>query len=445
MNANNLSTRNLPNEVLSSIFELVCMPSEAKGLTKFGDLPKPPRIALASVCSHWHDVVWNTPQLWPMLSVKVYGHNLQKAASKLQMFADNHTAPGSINLEFSPSKRDNLEELLLPLDALLSKETAPCVRHIGLRQLLPKCTAIVALVKERCCNIETLYLSWDLVSYNLWCDLMSPNLLRSKFEIPTCWQTITTLELHYIPMDTFYDLLFGCQWLTKLVCNEFDKPTNDTTQPPSYQARTMMFPCLEFLLLHFLSWSPCTAWIDAFFQFYRFPSLKELHWPIHPSQYSLELFHSFLHALPKSCDSICFVVLPVLSRDSNGRPSQEQCLEAALAHVGKIKNLMVSSHFEESPLDVMWRLLSDSTFLPSLECFFYHPDRGTNEPTLYLHDVNGLFQGRKEAGAKSFRLDIPGQGFEFLDWEDQRAELSWLTNEGSFKVKIHHGYKELHI
>jgi hypothetical protein len=433
MNANNSSTRNLPNKVLSSIFELVCVPSEAKMLTRFGDLPKPPRIALASVCSHWHDVVWNTPQLWPTLSVKLY-HDLQKAVSTLQMFADNHMVPRSINFTFSRYKMNNFEELLPPLNAFLSQETARLVHYIGLHDLLPTFTAIVALVKERCCNIETLYVSSDL---------MSPKLSRPKFEFPTCWQTITTLNLRHIPIDTFYDLLFGCQRLTNLVCDEFDEPANNATQPPSFQARVMTFPYLEFFALHSSGWCQRTAWIDPFLQFYRFLSLKALHWPIHSSWYSLELFHGFLSALPISCDSI-YLVAPY-HKDWDGRLGQEQYLEATLAHVGKIKNLKVSGHLEDSAVEVMWRLLADSTFLPSLERFYYYRRVSPNEPTIYLGGIRRLFQGRKEAGAKSFRLDIPSWRFGFYEWEIQRAQLSRLMNDGSFKVNIYHGHKKLDI
>jgi hypothetical protein len=429
MNAHKSSTRNLPNEVLSFVFELVCAPTAAE------DIPKRPRIALASVCSHWHDVVWNTPQLWQTFSIEVRGYTLKKAASTLQMFADNHRAPGFISLTFSLYNED-IEELWQPLEAFFSQETAPCIRRINLCGLTTDCMAVAALINERCCNIEELRLSQG----------RGFSLSRRGFEIPKFWSTLTTLQLERIPLDIWFDLLFGCPRLVKLACFRLAQPTNGLTQLPSHQARMMRFPHLEYLTLDASRQFGDRTWVDNFLQFYRFPALKRLHWFLDSCSYSLELFNQFLSALPECCDTLQFVIFPKYLAVDRDQPSLEQCIETAILHVDKIKNLILSCP-HQSPLASMLQMLLDSTVLPSLTSFQYHQVCRSFDPEIELtmRDIYKIFQSRKETGAKSFRFQVPDWGFKFLDWEDQRAKLSRLMDDSSFEVEIICGREKLDI
>lgn len=63
-------TAALPRNILATIFKFAC------------DDGDPFAIILGSVCGHWRDIVWSTPQLWDVLSIALEVTHDQKKALK---------------------------------------------------------------------------------------------------------------------------------------------------------------------------------------------------------------------------------------------------------------------------------------------------------------------------------------------------------------------------
>lgn len=427
LNTTYSSTRDLPKEILSYIFELVCAPTEAD------DPPNDcPRITLASVSSHWHEVVWTTPQLWRTYSAR---HPLQRMVSSLQMFADNHRAPSSIYLTFHFLGEGGIETLLQAFETVLLQDTASHIRQIVLTNLPPEYMTIIKVINEHCFNIKKLYISKCRLSY----DLSSWSYFLTT-QFPSCWSTLTNLGLKGFPLDICFDSLFGCPQLIRLAWEVPTRPINGLTRPQHRQAQVTSFPHLEYLSLSFDSPSDWIPWFDSFVQFYQFPGLRELHWLIsfHFDHQSPELLNRFLSTLPRCCDTLrlsIHIYYPYVTL--------KKWMKSALLHIGEIKNLIVSDDNPTSFL-LMMQLFRDPAFFPSLTHFKYCCSmKDCVENEVIINSIYEALKGRKETSVKSFSLQVPL--WEFPYWAAQRVELSRLTDDGSFKLEIIRGCEKLDL
>ncbi|KAF9440866.1 hypothetical protein P691DRAFT_686162, partial [Macrolepiota fuliginosa MF-IS2] len=92
LNAIRSSTKSLPPEILTDIFQRVC--SSLKDSSG-----KYPQFTLGAVSTHWRTVVWNSPQLWNNVLLEPLGMPVDSLAQLLQLHLDNAgSAPVTLRL-----------------------------------------------------------------------------------------------------------------------------------------------------------------------------------------------------------------------------------------------------------------------------------------------------------------------------------------------------------
>ncbi|KAF9447000.1 hypothetical protein P691DRAFT_707537, partial [Macrolepiota fuliginosa MF-IS2] len=105
LNAIRSSTKSLPPEILTDIFQRVCSSDKDSG----GKRPKCTfeAFTLGAVSTRWRTVAWNSPQLWNSVVLEPLNKTIaDDLVPFLQLYLDNaRSAPVNLRLDFCPDFR----------------------------------------------------------------------------------------------------------------------------------------------------------------------------------------------------------------------------------------------------------------------------------------------------------------------------------------------------
>ncbi|KAF7761699.1 hypothetical protein Agabi119p4_9691 [Agaricus bisporus var. burnettii] len=376
------SMRNLPNEILLSIFEHYCSLVGPR---------KHPVLTLGAVSAHWRDLVENSSQLWTRFDLVLSDEMLPGAASLLEMYREhNGSSFESIQLDFRMfSAGRQCKERRNPIQRLVqSIKTLETFPRIKLHQ--PPVDLLRILNNDL--NVPEVHLS------------NPPHLVTGEKTIPRFsfpWLALTTLKLCQIQVDVCTNLLLGCPNLVEFSTNDPLLATDECIRPTSDHAHAISFPKLRYL-----SWYHAwRLWDDNLLSFYRFPALEYFDWRGNGYDHSLNLFSSFIISLPQSCRTI-----QISAGKENNMVMKLQILQLIKNHpIDKL----ICSHFDILSLHIILERLKDSTFIPSLNFFKWEQGVGCDTyESDRIFKLTRLFKDvlrcRHEMGVVGFRMEIDG-------------------------------------
>lgn len=339
------TTRHLPLEVLSTIFQFACPPIDFGTPSELLTDQHSQRerykevhfqITLGAVSYHWRQVAWATPQLWASAFIGVHETSGENSVALLKLYFENsRNHPMTVKLDFTarlprlqkvPAHPEVLEEFTLLVESIkcLIFDNATKIRTfitIGLQaewnflicKDLLQCECIELYWGPRSSPSPSYIRQWrnERGLLNL---AKLPNLRHfcatdpayTPFILP--WSKITTLHLFYVAVNKVIESLIKCPNLIEFESRGLDSLSAWSTTPSFNQTVTLKH-------LESLTWCTHTSvWNSAFLRHMRFSKLRILRWRVSPYQdYTSEGFlnnlATFFLSLPET--------LQVLELDHN--------------------------------------------------------------------------------------------------------------------------------
>lgn len=325
INSVQASTRRLPPEVLSTIFQFARPPIDFTSRsipTEFPDDPDLRRgnyvseddfqLVLGAVSYHWRQVVWSTPQLWTTISVEVYEIVSENNASLLSLYFENARGlPMTIELDLraqllllnsadDPEQRAKSISTLDPIKTSVFVDNANKIRSLILTGLPMEW---ISSIGRRLSQCESMTLYWPQLHITTWTeysnsvDLSDLPCLRQislkDLRIPLIpyWPAITVLKLRDLPIKECVELLTKCPNLIEF---ESLQPYSHTARDnlPSFD-KPIVLEHLESLKWHTTS----DEWSYAFLRHVRFAKLRLLKWSGSHQSIFVEEFSEDLHLI----------------------------------------------------------------------------------------------------------------------------------------------------
>ncbi|KAF5361853.1 hypothetical protein D9756_002056 [Leucocoprinus leucothites] len=317
MNAVQSSTRALPPETLSYIFQHTSPAPDffrgARGSIQSDEVKFAFHLVLGSVSSHWRQVVHSTPILWS--SIRISDIPSPRRAEKWSAFLQAcFQKSGGLPLDMA---FDRFGRILQPSDCFFSPKTdnillENCHRIRSLRfdyyvcekwlTLIPKLTGLVDLSIGSVKDIHTLSFP------------SSPHLTRLRLEgfIPdldtgNLSNRLTVLELTDLPIDICMKALVECPALTEFRCSEPSEPEGD--YEVSVISGAITLPSLEYLQWTFTFEDIYMSWNLDLLVYIHTPALNTLRWvqSTEDSQSLPSHIPEFFNRLPLTLNVLEFV------------------------------------------------------------------------------------------------------------------------------------------
>jgi hypothetical protein len=223
-----------------------------------------------------------------------------------------------------------------------------------------------------------------------------------------------------------FDLLLGCPNLTEFSSTV---PLTHAKNDPYGWMMTAQNQEVAFPQLEYLAWTPTRKyWDNYFLQFFRFPSLRHLTWPVWPGQHSKELFDNFVTTLPPSLETLEIIVSP------NPLIAWHR-IEKILKQIPGITQLI----FTDVPPFAHSRflqMLQNPTLLPFLKVFkCIQVVKGEiHQWESWAYHLYEMLRQKKIQGVKNFRYEVVNME---ICWRAEDRELiTRLERDGGFKVEI---------
>ncbi|KAF9449828.1 hypothetical protein P691DRAFT_758725 [Macrolepiota fuliginosa MF-IS2] len=372
INSVKASTRHLPSEVLSTIFQFARPPIDFQTRSvpvdwtdRFERADREVvyeddfQLDLGAVSHYWRAVAWSTPQLWTTLSIQINGETIENNTSLLKLYFQNARGlPMTIDLDCripfavledaDPIVRAGLVSTLKPIGVLLFSNNAHKIRELIVTDLLPEWLPFIGGGLSGC---EAMELWWRSGATEDWNNVQLPlaelpclrRLRMNDLIHYTPSQTLTALELHDMPTRVFVKILMECRNLVKYKV-DYSRPgamevENMDTHTGPVLNKTFVNENLEYL--QWYDASPKNMSGQAFLVFFRFTRLQVLRWsrnpmttsPRHDDPETTLMLHCFFSELPPTlhtltlAHSFSFLALKTIF---SALPRVESfCLEAA--------------------------------------------------------------------------------------------------------------------
>ncbi|KAJ3565221.1 hypothetical protein NP233_g7770 [Leucocoprinus birnbaumii] len=340
VNAARATTRRLPFELLSAIFQLLRPPidfrlrrldeessNKSNGRRPTCNQDKNFHFTLATVCYYWRQVVWGTPYLWTTFSVEIREDFLESNIPIINIYFENAGNVGVI-LELDMSLMEKLEDAQerLQLEVLSRLESIRECIFVDNSGTGPSGKRVYLAVKL------TLDWSWEysmdhVTEHELLWLLKLPALRRISIEnvahpFTLSWSMITHAHLRFIPTTQCFYVFAKCPNLVEFHC--VNPPIMSPPYSISPQLQDLLSDILEPIVhrhLEQLTWSIFDDEVARLFLSYvRFTKLRYLCW--NDGQRGLEdvsiqkyaLCHTFISSLPPTIESLDLIGSPPSSR-----------------------------------------------------------------------------------------------------------------------------------
>lgn len=308
---NNLqaTTRRLPPEVLSTIFQFAHPPIdfdtrptpsellEHRGLRREAWQEDDFQLVLGAVSWHWRQVVWATPQMWTTLSVEVHEATCGNMVSLLELyFKNSRRLPMTVELDFraqlmlldaaTPEALEGEDDSLSLIETLQTPllNNAAKIRNLIVTGLPPEWFTFIGKTFSHC---QSMMLYWPPAGTKTWrpahfrldlVELSSLHHLRLK-ELYTPavlpWSILTILQLVGMPINVCVESLAKCPNLI-----EFEATSTTSSTSRDYLHQPVVLEYLESF-----TWvnpkDDDNAWNCAFLRHIRFSKLRILKWSDH--------------------------------------------------------------------------------------------------------------------------------------------------------------------
>lgn len=227
------ATRDLPPEVLSTIFQFACPPVDFSvhgtpyGLPNKRKTTHKPvddfKLILGAVSHRWRQVVWAAPQLWTTFSVKIYRRDCHRHISLLDLYFKNSgSLPMMVELDYvvrqtplllSPQQWDVSNSLSQATETLILSNAAR-IHNLIITGLPFQHISFVSRSFPQCESM-TLNLPRSPFDRHHSLDLAETPLRHFRAEnfhaLPTLpWSTIVTVQLCGMPIEYSVELLTKC-------------------------------------------------------------------------------------------------------------------------------------------------------------------------------------------------------------------------------------------
>jgi hypothetical protein len=388
-------TSALPYEIITSIFQHVCLqtdfqvrdfrteytqrhPSE-KHTTCFEDSGPLVPVMLGAVCTRWRYIAWSTHNLWTSIALEIEGGQAGNQENLLRLYLANAgNSPVSLELDFrqlfldlplSTNSQIGSASLAPIHDVIL--QHAPKIQSLRLSAVPPEWLASLNGVFS---SLENLALDWpingqvkptQMFSFSDILALRRVTIRRLWAPLKLPWSQIAVLDLDRMTIDTCVQLLIECRNLEIYSAKE-----------PSFTPSDRHHPSLNEIVslnnLQALTWTCLPdAWSIAMLEHVRFSNLRRLEWHGFPGDQNRNRFRDFFADLPPT--------LRVLGLSRYDSPDGLQDIIVNVPFLTHLELLSCRPRFCRSILHSLTPPLSlesqDQLLLPSLESLtFDHCD-----------------------------------------------------------------------
>ncbi|KAJ3568989.1 hypothetical protein NP233_g5349 [Leucocoprinus birnbaumii] len=327
------TTRRLPPEILSIIFQLIRPPidfSSRQALTEMPDDIAHQRdtydededlqLDLGAVCYQWRQYVWSTPQLWTSISIEIYDCVAENNAAILGLYFQNaRSLPMSIELDMraqlyklrdaeDAEKRSKVFSQLESIRRTIFVKHAPRIQKLFLLGLPLEWSTCVGPNLSSCQDIA---LAWPIsytqeAEYDLTGLSQLPSLRRIAFShlstpMPAISSSVTTITVQKVTIAQCFVLLTTCPNLLEFKLSS--RPMSNFSEIPTGHGERIILPHLK--KLHWCI--RAEPWSIAFLLCVRFSQLRSLQLTgtfSDPDEEERDALISFLLELPPTLQSV---------------------------------------------------------------------------------------------------------------------------------------------
>lgn len=306
LNAAKSSTRALPTETLSAIFDYAC-PTLDTAIIQAAPVSWNNRshvaLKLSHVCSRWRRVAFSTSQLWQSMSILLSAHvDVQRSADILSLHARN---VGVLPFSLYFGTAWAVHQLEPIAKVLFQKECSRKIEVLVLKNFWPRewlyhISPDFESLRQLICDDHALRNNKELPEYYQPPLDRIPNISAPNIEEIVLHRTPVTLESSKITVVELQDLdvsicaqiLFRCPNLIEFHCVDmsFDSDSQASLTEPQITDLHVRPHLTSFAWQY--GW---TSWDEAIIKYIRLPALQALFWTSTVTQEEVgELFPPFL-------------------------------------------------------------------------------------------------------------------------------------------------------